>query len=126
MPPERIFIIDTSSRIVGRAALISTADKCSSGGSSSSSSESLEGGEGDAAAAAAASAAPVAAASRGAVPRAAQPTWQSYRGMIQSIMEPMFPALCPHTALSERLAQFATLAMGTQEEREKEGSLPLW
>lgn len=46
--------------------------------------------------------------------------------MIQSIMEPMFPALCPHTALSERLAQFATLAMGTQEEREKEGSLPLW
>ena len=121
VPPERIFIIDTSSRIVGRAALISTAD-----GSCSSSSGSLEGGEDGPAAAAAASAAPAAAASCGAVQRAAQPTWQSYRGMIQSIMEPMFPALCPHTALSERLAQFATLAMGTQEEREKEGSLPLW
>ena len=118
IPPERVFIIDTSSKILGRAAVIapdsSAGDGAGNGGanpggdgSEAITSSSSSSGDGVAAAEGTSRSADVSSALR-----AAQPAWQSYSGMLAATasLERLFPARCAQSKVALGLAQYAALA----------------
>eukprot|EP00322_Chrysochromulina_rotalis_P014936 CAMPEP_0115833756 /NCGR_PEP_ID=MMETSP0287-20121206/3335_1 /TAXON_ID=412157 /ORGANISM="Chrysochromulina rotalis, Strain UIO044" /LENGTH=433 /DNA_ID=CAMNT_0003287177 /DNA_START=1 /DNA_END=1303 /DNA_ORIENTATION=+ len=111
VPPERIFLIDTSSRIVGRAAVLLShrmeAGRCSvTGGSRPGTSHGRDGSALD-------QTPPFAAQ---ALEPAAQPTWQSYQGMIVSMLNHLFPMRCNETTFMHSINQYAALAAAHQHD----------
>lgn len=110
IPPERIFIIDTSSLLVGRSALLPPSTPTDQPTSKDAPKQRSDGSSGT---------------SRGLL--AAQPTWKSYRGML-AVVDQLFPrqTWVTDAALVQAIDHFAGLAATHRAMQADSAKRPLW